>query len=425
LLALKNKTALTLLLSANIISGIAQGITMLAIPWYFIDVLDKSSYFGVIYGIITIATLFWGVYAGSIIDRYPRKIVFIGISILGFLFLGGVSIIGFMNEGLEDLMVAAVFCFTMFVYQIHYPSIYAFAQEITDKKDYAKINSYIEIQGQATNMIAGAIGALLLAGLNQDVLAEWGINISFSTKPWAMHEIFLLDASTYLIAIFIIAFIQYQPAVLNQIDMDKIWTRIRKGFSFLNQNRLVFHFGNASYSVFVFLLVEVHLLLPMYVNNHLEQGAGYFALAEVLYSIGALFAGIWIRKLFSNTNYISGIIQLMLLCAVFTFSIVFTKSVWLFAIYSIVLGLANSGIRIMRITYLFNNIPNEIIGRVTSVLHMINTMLRFLFIGLFSLPFFTSSNHVIWAYFIGGAFVFISIFPLLIYYKKLVALDVK
>ena len=39
-----------------------------------------------------------------------------------------------------------VFGLTMFNYNIHYPNLYAFVQEITDKKHYGKINSYIEVQ---------------------------------------------------------------------------------------------------------------------------------------------------------------------------------------------------------------------------------------------------------------------------------------
>lgn len=73
---MQNKTALYLLLLANSVSGFAQGISMISIPWYFTDVLQQSSLFGLIYAITTALTLFWGLYAGTLIDKYPRKNIF-------------------------------------------------------------------------------------------------------------------------------------------------------------------------------------------------------------------------------------------------------------------------------------------------------------------------------------------------------------
>ena len=65
---MQNKSALYLLLTANAVSGFAQGISMIAIPWYFSDVLDASATFGTIYGIATFLTLFWGLYVGTLVQ---------------------------------------------------------------------------------------------------------------------------------------------------------------------------------------------------------------------------------------------------------------------------------------------------------------------------------------------------------------------
>jgi len=74
---MKNKQAILLLFLSNIISGLAQGISMIAIPWYFIEIVDMPEFFAVSYLLITFSTLFWGIYAGSLIDRYSRKKIFI------------------------------------------------------------------------------------------------------------------------------------------------------------------------------------------------------------------------------------------------------------------------------------------------------------------------------------------------------------
>ena len=320
-------------------------------------------------------------------------------------------------------LIGLVFCTTLFIYNVHYPTLYAFGQEITEKKNYGKFNSIIEIQGQATAVLSGALAAVLITGVNQEFLNSIGLNnIQLNVEPWHLHEIFLMDAFTYLIAFGLILMIKYQPAITNIIHKGSIIERLKQGASFLKDNPLLFHFGVGSYAIFAMLLVHIHQLLPIYIHNHLSESSAVYAGAKVLYALGALFSGIGIRWMFKNTSTVKAII-IMMIFSVLAFEIsAFTQSSIIIILVSFVLGLANAGTRILRVTYLFNHVPNHIIGRTGSVFQTTNVFIRFSFITLFSLTFFTKENNITWAYFICGLFIFISIFPLLIYYKKLVNL---
>lgn len=420
---MQNKSALSLLIAANAVSGFAQGISMLAIPWYFSDILDTSSTFGYIYSIATFLTLFWGLYVGTLVDKFPRKNIFLLITLIGALIIGSVALSGFYLGEVPMPLIGLVFCTTLFIYNVHYPTLYAFGQEITEKKNYGKFNSIIEIQGQATAVLSGALAAVLITGVNQEFLNSIGLNnIQLNVEPWHLHEIFLMDAFTYLIAFGLILMIKYQPAITNIIHKGSIIERLKQGASFLKDNPLLFHFGVGSYAIFAMLLVHIHQLLPIYIHNHLSESSAVYAGAKVLYALGALFSGIGIRWMFKNTSTVKAII-IMMIFSVLAFEIsAFTQSSIIIILVSFVLGLANAGTRILRVTYLFNHVPNHIIGRTGSVFQTTNVFIRFSFITLFSLTFFTKENNITWAYFICGLFIFISIFPLLIYYKKLVNL---
>ena len=115
---MRNKPALILLLTANAVSGFAQGISMLAIPWYFAKVLQKSEVFALIYGIATFATLFWGLYAGTLIDRFPRKKIFLAANTVGFFILGSVALSGYMLGEVPYYLIGVVFVATIFNYNI-------------------------------------------------------------------------------------------------------------------------------------------------------------------------------------------------------------------------------------------------------------------------------------------------------------------
>jgi MFS family permease len=418
---MQNRQALTLLLAANIISGFAQGISMLSIPWYFTSIINRESLFGIIYMVITVFTLFWSLYAGTLVDRYPRKNVFLSINVAGACVLGGVSLYGFIAGRLSVELVTLVFAATVFIYNIHYPALYAFGQEISEKHNYGKINSYFEVQGQATTVFAGAVGAVLLAGTKDKMvnLLGFDIHLPFEIRRWEMHEIFAMDAVTYLIAIVLIGLIRYVPTEKTGVHSGSVMERMRMGFTFLKQHPLIFLFGNMSYAIFVILLVEVHLLLPWYVNNHLEAGAGVYASADITYAIGALFAGLFIRYLFRNSSTVSAVILLMVLTTAGCFIVAFTKSVLVFFLFSVLIGVTNAGTRVLRVTWLFNHIPNNMMGRTGGVFQLINIFLRTIFIAIFSIPFFAQGSNVTWAYFIGGTFILLSAIPLVMRYKEL------
>ncbi len=412
------------MIAANAVSGFAQGISMLAIPWYFSDVLHSSSTFGIIYASATFLTLFWGLYVGTLVDRYPRKNIFLFITLAGACIVGSVSLTGFYLGELPAVLIGIVFCTTMFIYNVHYPTLYAFGQEITEKHNYGKINSIIEVQGQATSVLSGALAAILITGVNQQLLAQTGLDrfFHFSINKWKLQEIFLLDASTYIIAFILILMIKYTPVKRKVIDTGSILNRLKQGISYLKKIPLLFHFGIGSYAIFAMLLIHVHQLMPIYVNNHLHANSAVYAGAEMLYAIGALLSGIGIRWVFKRTNTINAIIILMMLSITVFELLAFTQSSLILFFVCFSLGITNSGTRVLRITYLFNHIPNHIIGRTGSVFQTINVLTRFTFISLFSLAFFAKGSNIIYTYMICGLFILLSLFPLIIFYKKLIHL---
>ena len=418
---MKNKKALALLFTANAISGFAQGISMLAIPWYFTTELNDPGAFGTMYAAVTFLTIFWSLYCGTLVDRFPRKNIFLIASLSGGAILLAVALCGYLTGSIPVLLVMFVFAATMFNYNIHYPTLYAFGQELTTKENYRKVTSYIEIMGQSTSVLAGAIAAILLSGTDNGIFDLLGIKIhlGFDISKWNLHDIFLLDASTYFIAFALILFIRYTPVEQLEIDRESIYKRVLSGIKFLKERPMIFLFGNCSYNIFVILLVEIHLLLPLYVDRHLHEGADVYASSEIYYALGALLAGFGTNYLMRFMNEVKAIIAKMLLTTFVLVLCAFTQSVGVFFAISFLIGIANAGTRILRVTWLFHHIPNNLIGRTGGVFHVINILLRSGFIALFSIPFFSQGSNITWAYFICGVFVLISALPLIVYRKQM------
>jgi len=421
---LKNLSAIILLFVANSISGIAQGISMIAIPWYFARQGEMSK-FGLIYILTNIISILWVPYSGTFIDKYNRKNIFLFVTTVSGLILVSIAGIGYQNESLPWVLVAFVFMFTFFNYNIHYPNLYAFVQEITEAKYYGRITSYIEIQGQLSSVLAGAGAALLLEGVQGGYLNVFGIivNVPFNLEAWTIYEIFMMDALTYLLAFAFIIFIRYQSLVEKKPEDNPIRQRLMVGFQYLKKNREILTFGVASHSVFVAVLVTTFYLAAIYVNNHLQAGGDVYATSELYYAVGAVFAGVAIRRIFSSISIPFSIIIMTALATGLFAVLGFSNNVFVFYFMLLILGLSNAGIRIQRVTYLFTHIPNHVYGRATSIFTLINIVFRISLLSLFSLPFFYRENHVVFSFFIVSAFLFVSNLVLIKHYKSFLRLE--
>lgn len=400
----KNKRAIYLLLLANSISGVSQGISMLAIPWYFISVAHDEGLFSQIYFVVTSASLIWGVYAGTLVDRYDRRRIFLAINIAGMLMLGLASITGYAVGGTPWLLVALAFATTVFIYNIHFPTLYGFAQEITAKEDYGRVTSQLEVQGQLTWTIAGGLGALLLNGVPGHFnFFGADMSVPFAIRHLAIHEVFAIDAVTYVLAFIIIYQIRSISVAERTIDTDPLLTRIRTGMAYLKGHPVVFLFGNASLFIFLTIIVHSTLVNPIYVDHYLHRGGDVYALSDMVFSLGALLAGFVTTRLFGQRRIIPGLIALSLIAGGMYFVHVYNNILaWYYLCY-FVIGFSNSAARVLRITFLFSHIPNSVIGRTNSVFFVINVAMRLMLTGLFALPLFHQGINIIYANAVMGA----------------------
>lgn len=402
----------------------AQGISMLAIPWYFAQ-QDGMAQFGFVYVLTNAVALFWVPYSGTLIDRYNRKTIFLVLTAVVGLLLFSISGLGFYHQGLPWQLVAAVFMLTFLNYNVHYPNLYAFVQEIAEPSYYGKITSYLEIQGQLTAVMAGAGAALLLEGTSEQAYAVFGYELSFinGIEAWHIHEIFLLDASTYFVAFLIISFIHYQPLAKRRQEEGSLYQRLMVGVDYLRQNTSVLLFGFASYTTFIAVLITTFYLAANYVNVHLLAGGDVFATSEIFYAVGAVFAGVAIRRIFARLTLPMSVI-IMTIGSTALFAVLFaSKSIAIFYAMNFVLGLTNAGIRIQRVTWLFSKVPNQVYGRANSVFNLLNISCRISLLLLFSLPFFHQDNNVIYGFLILSLFLLAAAILLLYHYTSFVELE--
>lgn len=414
-----NLRNLGFLFAANTVSGFSQGITLLAIPWYLLQAPDGKFRVAAMVATITLLSLFWGMYAGALIDRYNRKHIFLTMNGIDGLALISIASLGLWWGGLPFPMIVLVFTVSVFTHNVHFPNLYAFVQELFEPKYYARVNSAIEIQGQTTSFLGMMVAGLLLGGTQE--LSWWPANLAF--EPWSLSEIILLDGCTYLLAMTLISFIRYKPVGEKKLNKGSVTERIKLGFQYLKVRPIILTFGIASFVAFFAMLSTIQVGAPIYVNDYLQEPATSLSTFKGCYALGAITAGIlgmvrWIRK----GDSVKQIIFLLSLSGIMYAILASTKGILILWISAWILGIGNAGTRILRITYLVKVIPNYVIGRVNSFFNVINVLMRVTFIGLLATPFFAdpeNGNHIIYAMMILSGGLFAAAVILWVIYPKI------
>jgi len=381
---------------------------MIAVPWYIIDRLGAGVAFSSFYAVFTLLSVFWVMYAGALIDRFNRQRLFIGLNaVCGSVALAG-GFYGWVTGPLTLVPALVVMGATLLNFNLHYPALYAFAQEMTDEQHYSKIISRLEIQGQSTSMLSGALAALMLEGVtagNEVMLMGIPVNFPFEIRPWPLHDIFLLDGATYLISLLLMSAIRYRALTRYHPEQGHVLDRLRSGYAYLRSNPWLLCFGVLSYGVFVTVLVEDRVLLPTYIRQHLSGGADVFASNEMLFAFGALCSGLVAGSVLSRWPAVYGIGMLMALMGLLFAVLTFVKSLPYLFVFSFVYGFVNTAVRILRVQYLFWRVENGRMGRVLSFFKVTDTLVRGFFIALFSLSWFHEGNQIRFAFLILSAFL--------------------
>lgn len=391
---------------------------MIAIPWYFAQ-QGMLDYFLIVYLMTNVVSLFWVPWSGTFIDKYDRKKVFMAITFIGGCIVGVIALMGFYLGDLPRILVAAVFLFTFLNYNIHYPNLYAFVQEITERENYSKMTSLMEIIGQMTTISAGALSTLLLEGTRGGAFRIFGHSfpVGFEILPWKIHEIFLIDTMTYFAAMLIISLIKYVPLAERKIEIGSLTTRLKIGWNYLISNKPIFWFGVLSYTVFLAMLMEAFYLGASYVKNHLGETGDIYANSKMAYALGAICTGLTLKYLFTRFSLPFITIVLTMGTAAIFFVQYSSHSITLFFIMLFFLGITNAGTRIVRVTYLFRNVPNQLFGRAGSIFFLSNIFFRIILLAIFNMAFF-QLNNIIYAYLVTSCVLLVAVGLLIYHYKS-------
>ncbi|GLI06415.1 hypothetical protein YDYSG_24450 [Paenibacillus tyrfis] len=323
-------------------------------------------------------------YVGSVIDNNSKKKIIIWIEIANILTIMA-ACISSMLQGEIHVSYLLLIIFVGAIYDgFKYSTITAWTQNIFTKESYNKVNSILEVQGQAALMLCAGLTALLVGK----------ISITY---------LLLFDIATSVIAIILYMKLPNgnmdRPedlAVTERNVIKKVILDFKYSLSFITTNKKLMTFLFLTLFPSIIVLTG-NYLNPLFIYKFLLQDPSIQGISSMLYAIGAIIGGMvplyLLRKIsvytaVKITNFFFFIS--ILLIPLFPMTLVFLST-------RILSGISNASTRVLRKNVLLDTIPNHLIGRINTIFNSISTLTRVILTAI--LGGMISNGSIIYGYY--------------------------
>jgi MFS family permease len=351
------------ILAANILSSIGTGITMIAVPWLFVNQAGGKVAFGYTMLSMTILMFVLTPFIGWMVDRFSRKRMLLAGEAIGGLIVLIFVIYGFLGMNYQTVHYTILFAVGSLYYTLFYPTIFAFNQEIFDKSQFKQLNGLMEIQGQLSAVLAGGLASFML----KSVELKW---------------ILLFDVFTYAAAFMLLTLIPYKRTFAIQTE-GPFLKKISEGYFYMKTRPVLFLFLLASFMPFIGVMVT-NYLFPIYISEILHGDGSVYGMKEMVYGIGAAFAGILIPLILRKISIEWSIV---LTVAIYTMALImysFIPSIPIFYLLTIFTAFGNAGTRVARNSFMMEVVPNDKIGRVDGLFRVVGLSFRIALLATFT-----------------------------------------
>lgn len=385
---------LRLLLAANLISTVGTGVTSYLIIWLLIDQLNQA----VLYGILTMVTMilvfFASPYLGSLVDRHSRKNVFLNLEITGVFMLVAFLIFFDISTVLNIILVVLLIFYNTAYDSIKYPALSALTQEMFNEEEYSKVNSSLEVQGQAALMISSGLAAFMIGQISTTLILVMNV-ITFISASILIYKLPYRRSSE----------VEEQSKAIKK---ESYWENFRASLQYLSQRKILFIILLTTFVPSIVIIVA-NYLDPIFIYDFLNEGPSVIGTANIFYAVGAISAGFIAYQMSKKLPGIQGVILFMVVFAISIITIFLVPHSLTFIAASFFWGNSNAAIRVFRKSYMFHHVDNAYMGRVNSLFNAFKLLGQVALIGTLTLTVVPmgQSNY---GYFILFIIVIVSLF---------------
>ena len=331
----------------NIISLLGFGFNLIAVSWLVLEETGSEIALGQIIAAATVPGLIISFFTGYIIDKTNRKWLMVILDVFRIVVITAFLIV----LKYDDFNLTYLFLVAFFMgigNSLFWSTSQAFTQEIVKKDEYFSANKLLSASFQIGSILGAGIGGIIVH-VYDPFVALW------------------INVVTYLVSGILILLAPFKYVKREHVSKNLLKSFLR-GFTYLRARKDIATISMTTILSDVAIWGSLSVLTISISIEIFDKGAWGYGLLDGFYGVGALLSVILVGFLSNNYNrsailklcYLAGAIALLLSSLM--------PNILLASVFFFLLGININCGRIITRTIIMENVDNEIMGRVQTLL---------------------------------------------------------
>ncbi len=343
----RNITAIFL---GQLVSQMGDSMFLIGLMWLVLELTGSKATMGTIAMVSYLPMLFFGLFAGVVVDTYNRKKIMLIADFLRALLVLLIPITYLMHVISIPIIITTAFLLSTLTSAFN-PARDSIVPTLVGGKNLLRTNSLIQV----SNYIAVLLGPASAAALISVV---------------GLVHLFTIDSATFILSFFSILIISYSPAIEVNTNKPKVVIQLKEILSYINEDKRVRYLLILTAINNFFIMGPAIVGIPIFVKEVLHKGASSYALVESSYGLGMLIGALLINYL--NKFISTGKILLIgMIFDGFTYAIIyFTRSLELMILLISFHAIGIPFIVVARTSLIQKWVTSEKLGRAFSLVNI-------------------------------------------------------
>ena len=343
---IQNKTFLLFFLG-NIISLIAFGFNTISISWLVLEQTGSEFQLGKIMAVATVPGLIIALLSGYLIDKLNRKWLLVFLDLFKMLVLVLFLIATYFFELKMYFIYATVFLIGI-GNALFWPTGQAFVQQIVNENDFFNANKLLSASYQIGSIFGAGLGGIIVHYFNP-------------------YSALFINIFAYLISSTLISYAPFKHKI-NSSNKELSVLSINKGIEYLKKRKDILVLTMTTILSDVAIWGSLSVLTISISTNIFDKGTWGYGILDGFYGAGALSSAFLIGYLTKEFQRQTVLKFFYFGAAIFLFLSANMPNIYLASLCYLFMGFNNNSARILIRTILMENIPNNIMGRVQTLL---------------------------------------------------------
>ncbi|NQV38336.1 MAG: MFS transporter [Candidatus Marinimicrobia bacterium] len=335
---------------AQTISAAGDAVYHIGLMWLILDITGSSVATGLVAMSAYIPAMFFGLYAGVLVDKHKRMSLMILANISQAATVILIPVLIYLGH--EQALLFGVLAFVRASFGTLFPpSLNAFIPEIVEEKHLLRVNSIISTSQQFAWFMGPALAGIMLNWISIDTL-------------------FMADAGSFIIAIIVLRFVKKPKLEQIKPEHHSTFKELVNGLRYVADHPFLGFLLVITIINNMFIMGPALVGMPILVKDVFSGGISDYALVESFMALGMLAGSLFVY-LFGN-RFSSGVLLLVgMVLDGLTYSMFYwvtnIHAAWIFIFLH---GIGIPLITVSRTALIQKHSPNSYHGRMFSMVHL-------------------------------------------------------